>query len=53
MLLSLPCAWWLSGFGNHGLWISFLLFMTLRSLILGLYALKLRRNDGWFSQAAH
>ncbi|WP_248804513.1 MATE family efflux transporter [Pseudomonas sp. MWU13-2100] len=53
VLLSLPCAWWLSGFGNHGLWISFLLFMTLRSLILGLYALKLRRNDGWFSQAAH
>ncbi|NWB99905.1 MATE family efflux transporter [Pseudomonas gingeri] len=48
VLLSLPCAWLLSGFGNHGLWISFLLFMALRSLILGLYAVKLRRNDGWF-----
>ncbi|WP_191485822.1 MATE family efflux transporter [Pseudomonas sp. FEN] len=53
VLLGLPCAWLLSGFGNHGLWISFLLFMALRSLILGLYALKLRRDDRWFSQLAH
>ncbi|NWB48305.1 MATE family efflux transporter [Pseudomonas gingeri] len=53
VLLSLPCAWWLSRFGNHGLWISFLLFMALRSLTLGLYAVKLRRNDGWFSGATH
>ena len=50
--LSLPCAWLLSRFGNHGLWISFLLFMALRSLILGLYAVRLRRNDSWFSQTA-
>ncbi|WP_248800313.1 MATE family efflux transporter [Pseudomonas sp. MWU13-2105] len=53
VLFSLPCAWWLSRYGNHGLWISFLLFMALRSLILGLYALKLRSNDGWFGGASN
>ena len=40
VLLALPVAWALHGFGNHGLWISFLLFMVLRSLTLGLYACR-------------
>jgi len=49
MLLSVaiafPVAWALQGDGNHGLWISFLLFMVLRSAILGLYATRIR----WFT----
>ncbi|MGY2168618.1 MATE family efflux transporter [Pseudomonas gingeri] len=53
VLLSLPVAWVLSGYGNHGLWISFLLFMLLRSLTLAASALKLRRQDRWFDSPAH
>jgi MATE family multidrug resistance protein len=49
VILLLPFAWALRDFGNHGLWITFLLFMVLRSLTLGLIAWRLRRNDGWFS----
>ncbi|QJP93640.1 MATE family efflux transporter [Pseudomonas fluorescens] len=51
--LLLPFAWALSGLGNHGLWISFLLFMVLRSLTLGTLAWRLRRNDGWLAGGAH
>ncbi|WP_409315704.1 MATE family efflux transporter [Pseudomonas sp. KCJK9016] len=51
--LLLPVAWALSGLGNHGLWISFLLFMVLRSLTLGTLAWRLRHNDGWFAGAVH
>jgi MATE family multidrug resistance protein len=51
--LLLPFAWALQGLGNHGLWITFLLFMVLRSLTLGALALWLRRNNGWFSGTAH
>jgi len=53
VMLLLPVAWALSGLGNHGLWISFLLFMVLRSLTLGTLAWRLRHNDGWFAGAAH
>ncbi|SEM89264.1 multidrug resistance protein, MATE family [Pseudomonas sp. ok272] len=49
VLLLVPCAWALQGLGNHGLWLSFLLFMVLRSLTLGALAWQLRRNDGWFA----
>jgi len=51
--LLLPFAWALSGLGNHGLWISFLLFMVLRSLTLGTLAWRLRRNDGWLAGGVH
>ncbi|WP_350615933.1 MATE family efflux transporter [Pseudomonas sp. HY7a-MNA-CIBAN-0227] len=54
MLLSvallLPFAWALQGFGNHGLWLTFLLFMVLRSVILAAFAWHLSRQDRWFSQ---
>ncbi|MFJ4496413.1 MULTISPECIES: MATE family efflux transporter [Pseudomonas] len=53
VLLLLPFAWFLQTLGNHGLWISFLLFMVLRSLTLGAQALWLKRSDGWFSGKAH
>jgi MATE family multidrug resistance protein len=51
LLLGLPCAWALQGLGNHGLWLSFLLFMLLRSLTLAAFAWDLRKNDGWFARA--
>jgi MATE family multidrug resistance protein len=53
VVLLLPFAWALQGLGNHGLWITFLLFMVLRSLTLGAQALWLKRNDGWFNGGAH
>lgn len=51
LLLGLPCAWALQGLGNHGLWLSFLLFMLLRSLTLTAFAWNLRKNDSWFARA--
>jgi len=48
-LITAPFAWQASGFGNHGLWLAFLLFMALRALTLGYLALKLNRSGGWFS----
>lgn len=47
--LSVLLAWTLKGYGNHGLWLSFLAFMLLRSLSLGGYAYYMSRNDLWFS----
>jgi MATE family multidrug resistance protein len=51
--LVLPFGWALQGGGNHGLWITFLLFMLLRSLTLGVIAWRLRRHDGWFAGSTH
>lgn len=51
VLLLLPFAWSLQGFGNHGLWLTFLLFMLLRSLTLAAFAWHLERRDGWFAGA--
>jgi MATE family multidrug resistance protein len=51
--LVLPFGWALQGLGNHGLWTTFLLFMLLRSLTLGVIAWRLRRNDGWFAGSTH
>ncbi|WP_079203277.1 MATE family efflux transporter [Pseudomonas sp. CC6-YY-74] len=47
--LSVPLAWLLQAFGNHGLWLTFLCFMLLRSLCLGTYAYQLTRDDRWFA----
>ncbi|KAF1031799.1 MAG: DNA damage-inducible protein F [Pseudomonas sp.] len=47
VLVLLPFAWALQGLGNHGLWISFLLFMTLRSLTLWAIAWRLNKQDRW------
>ncbi|MGF6088367.1 MATE family efflux transporter [Pseudomonas sp. 18173] len=51
--LVLPFGWALQDWGNHGLWITFLLFMLLRSLTLGVIAWRLRRHDGWFAGSTH
>ncbi|MBD9460235.1 MATE family efflux transporter [Pseudomonas sp. PDM05] len=47
VLLTLPFAWLLQGLGNHGLWLTFLLFMALRSLTLWAIAWRLNRQDQW------
>ena len=47
ILLTLPLAWWLQGLGNAGLWLAFLAFMALRSLILGAWAWRVERRGGW------
>ena len=49
VVIAFPAAWALHGYGNHGLWISFLLFMVLRSLTLALYAWCMQRKDQWFT----
>ncbi|BCQ66701.1 MATE family efflux transporter [Pseudomonas sp. Eqa60] len=51
VLLLLPFAWALQGLGNHGLWLTFLLLMFLRSLTLGAFAWHLQRRDRWFAEA--
>ena len=48
VVIAFPAAWALHGYGNHGLWISFLLFMVLRSLTLAVYAWRMQRKDQWF-----
>ena len=48
VIIALPVAWALHQYGNHGLWISFLLFMVLRSVTLGAYAWRMQRKDEWF-----
>ncbi|MVW76943.1 MATE family efflux transporter [Pseudomonas xionganensis] len=52
LLLTLPLAWALQPLGNHGLWLSFLAFMALRSLCLGGYAWQLHRRNLWLAPAA-
>ena len=48
VLIVLPFAWVLQGLGNHGLWISFLLFMALRSFTLWVIAWRLGKKNQWF-----
>lgn len=52
LALALPLGWLLRGMENHGLWLAFLLFMTLRSLVLGGYAWNLSHHDQWFVHSA-
>lgn len=40
-LLALPAGWLLQGWGNHGLWLAFCLFMLLRSLGMAVLARRL------------
>ncbi|HHJ39223.1 MAG TPA: MATE family efflux transporter [Methylothermaceae bacterium] len=43
----LPVWWWLRDLGNDGLWIAFTTFMTLRSLLMGLYWKKMLKDWNW------
>lgn len=49
LLLALPLAWWLQGQGNAGLWLAFLAFMLMRSLILGACFWRIERRGGWIA----
>ncbi|QEY73765.1 MATE family efflux transporter [Pseudomonas denitrificans (nom. rej.)] len=49
---SLPLGFVLQGWGNHGLWLTFLCFMLLRALVLAGYAWKLTRQDAWQAPAS-
>lgn len=42
VLTSLPIALLLSGLQNHGLWLALLVFMTIRALVMGYTALKIK-----------
>ncbi|MDY7563229.1 MATE family efflux transporter [Pseudomonas sp. 10B1] len=57
MLLSValiaPFAWFAKDLGNHGLWLTFILFMLLRGITLGVVARGLNRSDGWFAASGH
>jgi len=54
MLLSVaiaaPFAYVAHGLGNHGLWLTFMLFMLLRAVTLGVFAWRLGRTGGWFAR---
>lgn len=47
VLIALPFAVVMSGFGNHGLWLAFLGFMALRAVTLGWVGWRLWRRDLW------
>lgn len=52
MLLIAPFAYGLQSLGNHGLWLTLLLFMLLRALTLGFVTWRLSKRDAWFSPEA-
>jgi MATE family multidrug resistance protein len=52
VVLAIPVAWLTQGWGNQGLWLSFLAFMALRAITLGVIALALARRDRWVGQDA-
>ena len=47
VLIALPLAWVMRGFGNHGLWLAFLGFMALRAVTLGWVGWKLNQRGKW------
>nr|WP_254797602.1 MATE family efflux transporter [Pseudomonas aromaticivorans] len=49
LALSLPLGWLLRDFGNAGLWLAFLAFMALRSLILAAWAWRIAQRGGWIA----
>ncbi|MCQ9425228.1 MATE family efflux transporter [Pseudomonas sp. LJDD11] len=49
VVLLAPFAALASTLDNHALWLTFLLFMLLRGLTLGIIAWRLNRSDGWFA----
>jgi len=51
--LSLPVALALLKYGNHGLWIALLTFMTLRALTMAIAARKLTRENRWMPPLAN
>ncbi|MGV8864132.1 MAG: MATE family efflux transporter [Pseudomonas sp.] len=53
VVLVAPMAWFAQGLGNHGLWLTFMVFMLLRGATLGILARRLNRSNSWFSSTGH
>ncbi|WP_407314869.1 MATE family efflux transporter [Pseudomonas sp. nanlin1] len=51
LLLSLPLAALSSPWGNHGLWVTFLLFMALRGGVMAWITWRLHRQGQWLGPA--
>ncbi|WP_122663055.1 MATE family efflux transporter [Pseudomonas viridiflava] len=49
MVLVAPFAYAMQGLGNHGLWLTLLLFMLLRALTLGFVTWRLSKSGAWFN----
>jgi len=47
LVIALPVALAMSGMGNHGLWLAFLVFMALRAGTLGWVGWRLQQSDRW------
>lgn len=47
-LVYLPCWYFTQGWGNHGLWLAFLLFNAARGISLGVYFLSYNRQNSWW-----
>ena len=47
LLLAAPLAWMASSYDNHGLWLAFLGFMTLRGVTLGWVGWCMQREGRW------
>ncbi len=43
----LPVWWWLRGLGNDGLWIAFIAFMALRSVLMAVYWKRILQEGIW------
>jgi MATE family multidrug resistance protein len=50
LVLALPVAWLTHGWGNQGVWLSFLWFMAVRAMTLGAIALRLAFEGRWITQ---
>lgn len=57
MLLSValiaPVAYAAQSLGNHGLWLTLLLFMLIRGATLGVIAWRMSKTGEWFNSPAH
>ncbi|MBP9961936.1 MAG: MATE family efflux transporter [Pseudomonas sp.] len=53
VVLAVPFAYAISGLGNHGLWLGFLLFMALRGVTLGLMSWRMQQRNEWFKEPTH
>jgi IS30 family transposase len=52
-IYALPMAVGMSGFGNHGLWLAFLVFMGLRAVTLGWVGWRLQQEGMWIGGQAN
>lgn len=51
-LIFLPAWWLLKDYGNHGLWLAFMLFFAARGIILTYIAFAIQRKNGFMTKTA-